>query len=84
MADGTCYAIPTAGVWEVSDSSPGDICSIEKGTGSSPAEGKPRLSLSFTNESKAQRLLIRFDFVIKRPCRYFAHPSNFIRLATAY
>jgi len=55
MADRTCDSGSRCLGSGFSDSSPGDSCSVQDGTGSSPAEGSPRrLSLSFANESKAR------------------------------
>lgn len=88
MADRTCYAILTAGVWEATLLTHRQVISIrcKKGTGSSSAKGLPPPSLSFVKESEARvcsspALISRSN---DRPCRYFAHPSNFIRFATAY
>lgn len=68
-----------------SDSSPGDICSMQ-GRNRKLVRKRRTASFAFVREGKrsARLLVSSFDFAIKRPCRYFAHPSNFIRFATAY
>lgn len=56
MADGTCYAILTAGVWEATLLTHRQVISArcKEGTGSSPAKGVPPTSLSFVKESEAR------------------------------
>lgn len=89
MTDGTCYArfwqqvsgkrlLWLIARWYLPDA------------GRKEPETRPQkaqtVSFAFLHERKQSSLLLvsSIDFVIKRPCRYFAHPSNFIRFATAY
>jgi len=63
MADGTCYAILTAGVWEATPLTHRQVISArcrKEGTGNLPAEGINRL-FRFSLRTKAKFVIARLQ-----------------------